>query len=303
MRLAVVVVAVALFAFAEAAAELPRHFVMPWFCLQRCGFNETQIRDHADQLVTLNLQEHVGIGVVAFERYNLGPNSTLVLNLDLFDMNRHLQNNATLAALVPTRIAMVSSFPYPPQFLSWMRQLFDSPETFIAPLISDLVLNNISGVNIDFEPTSPNATAKDASDYASFLMHLKNRLAAHGKVLTVAGATWSNIWNLTAIAQALATSSGATGYFTSMNTYTYEDSVFLEELELNLNTFAHFGSLQSLTVGLETWPGKFTEAQLSAHFSALASHSVCQVAVWDMPIPANMIPFLANLTARCTSGK
>jgi hypothetical protein len=54
--------------------------VMPWMCLERCGFNTTQI---VEQLKQLNEHRNV-ITAVAFEMFNLGPNSTLITN-ELFN--------------------------------------------------------------------------------------------------------------------------------------------------------------------------------------------------------------------------
>ena len=99
-------------------------FVMPWMCLERCGGNESSIQAALDEF-----KAHQGIlTAVSFEvrdasdvtldlhtfkrlqKYNLGPNSTLV------------RNNLTnpLPAIQKLGLAsfpMVSSFPYPKQFM------------------------------------------------------------------------------------------------------------------------------------------------------------------------------------------
>jgi hypothetical protein len=284
---------------------LPPAVIMPWFCTQRCGFNVSQIIQHVDQAEHLATHDVPILNTVAFERYNLGPNSTLLLNPDLFDINKYILKNATLAATFPRRIAMVSSYPYPPQFLDWMRQLFDNPEPFVSAVVGDIVRHNIAGLNIDFEPSSGNATNEDATRYAVFLNVLRERLEAQGKVLTVAGATWTPIWNLTLIAQALSGSEGSgnvnntIGYFTSMNTYTYANTSFERELSINIQEFGTYGSLKSLIVGLETWPSQFTPAELKFHFDLLAQHGVCRIAIWDMPLTPAMVPHLANFSQRC----
>lgn len=285
---------------------LPPSMIMPWFCTQRCGFNVSQIVQHVDQAATLATHDVSALNTIAFERYNLGPNSTLLLNPDLFDINKYILSNATFAATFPRRIAMVSSYPYPPQFLDWMRQLFDNPEPFLSAVVGDIVKHNIAGLNIDFEPTSGNATNEDATRYAAFLNILRERLENRGKVLTVAGATWTPIWNLTLIAQALSGSESSSsanntiGYFTSMNTYTYDNSSFQRELDVNMQEFGTYGSLKSLVVGLETWPSQFTVAELEFHFQLLAQNNVCRIAIWDMPLTSTMIPFLANFSKRCS---
>jgi hypothetical protein len=279
---------------------LPKSLIMPWFCLQRCGANVSQIEAHVAGLAALNENGTLRTEAVAFERYNLGPNSTLVFNSDLYDLNSLLRAN--YSHVVKRRIAMISSFPYPPQFLTWMRQLFSNSSGFIAQLTKELVAHQIDGVNVDFEPTA-NATELDAVRYAQFLQRLKEKLGQAGKIVTVAAATWSNVWNLTLIAESLAATAASNhipGYLTSMNTYTYNNTVFQRMLDLNLDIFntvqSHVGKL---VVGLETWPDKFTDDELAFHFELLANRSVCSIALWDAPIPLQMVAHLTNFSRRC----
>lgn len=300
-----VVVMLAVDAVAASPSDaLPAAVIMPWFCTQRCGFNVTQIVEHVHQAAELAAGPVPILNTVAFERYNLGPNSSLIFNPNLFDVNHYIQQNSELSSLFPRRIAMVSSFPYPPQFLDWMRQLFDDPSPFMDAIMHELKAHDLYGLNIDFEPTSSNATNEDAARYATFLDLLRTRLATEGKILTVAGATWSPIWNLTLIAQALSsnnTTSSLIGYFTSMNTYTFEDSVFASELNANIEVFQAYGTEKSLVVGLETWPQNFTAAELTFHFNALRDRNICRIAIWDMPLPSAMVPHLINVSKRCAA--
>ena len=281
------------------ASPLPKAMIMPWFCLQRCGSNVSQIEQHVTTLMALNANRSLRTGVIAFERYNLGPNSTLVFNSDLYDLNSVLRKN--FSQVVSQRIAMISSFPYPPQFLSWMRQLFANSTGFIDNLKQELVAHEIDGVNVDFEPTT-DATEQDAVEYAAFLQTLKNSLGQVGKVVTVAAATWSTIWNLTLIAESLAptaASKNIPGYLTSMNTYTYSNQVFEKMLLADMDVFAPTKQVGRLVVGLETWPTKFTEDELAVHFALLSNFSICSIALWDAPIPPLMIPHLSQLSKRC----
>lgn len=183
-----------------------------------------------------------------------------------------------------------------------MRELFKAPEPFIETLLEDLVRRNISGVNVDFEPTAA-AAPQDAALYADFLSLLKNRLSSKGKIVTVAAGTWSSVWNFTLLAQALAPtteSSNIAGALMTMNTYTYSNPIFQKQLQLSLAAFTPSNSsLGDLVVGLETWPDKFTEQELDFHFNMLALYKVCSVAIWDMPIPYPMLRRLENLTKRC----
>ncbi len=54
--------------------------VMPWMCLQRCNETVADIESNLAQLKQLL----PCLSAVSFERYNLGPNGTLVSNVDLF---------------------------------------------------------------------------------------------------------------------------------------------------------------------------------------------------------------------------
>jgi len=56
--------------------------VMPWMCLQRCGDSMANI---TAQLLQLNDHRDI-ITAVAFEKYNLGPNSTLISAPELADV-------------------------------------------------------------------------------------------------------------------------------------------------------------------------------------------------------------------------
>ena len=75
------------------------------------------------------------------QKFNLGPDSTLILN-NLTDPTEALQ-----AAGLQT-FPMVSSFPYPPQFLDWMRQVFKDPQPFINAAVKQVQRNKFSGFNM-----------------------------------------------------------------------------------------------------------------------------------------------------------
>lgn len=283
----------------EPFDPLPPSLIMPWFCLQRCGYNVSEVMSHIDDAAELSSHDVPALNTVAFERYTLGPNGTLLFDPELFDMNKYILKNATLSALFPRRIAMVSSDPNPPQFLDWMRELFDNPDPFTDAIISELETHNLTGINVDFEPTSSNATSLDAARYAWFLLALRSRLAARGKILTVAAATWSPVWNLTLMADALSGGNQTIGYLTSMNTYTIKDDSFEKQLSKDMHAFETHGTLKSLVVGLQTHPAKFNATDLQFHFDLLKQHNVCRIAIWDAPLTVGMIPHLANLSKRC----
>jgi hypothetical protein len=256
------------------AAPLGPRGVMPWMCLERCG-NTT----HADVLATIEvLSGHYDvIAGVSFERFNLGPNATLVTNEDLTNVAPLLKARGF------TTVAMVSSFPYPPQFIDWMRDVFHRPDVFVDALLDAIVTQGIDGVNIDWEPTG-NATLEDATHYAAFLAHLRRRLAVSGKFVTVDVATWSNIWNLTAINASIAGDDGPAdvrGYVATMNTYALSDERFAKELAVAVSSIA----LASLLVGVETWPGQVDEGNVTRRFTEIAKTRVDHVAIWRSPVP------------------
>ena len=253
--------------------------VFPWMCLERCGENASQI---AADILQVTVNSSV-FSAVAFEDFNLGPNSTLVYN------NLTQVAGAVRAArLAP--YAMISSFPYPPQFLDYMRSVFVSPEPFIQACVAAAKLQGLAGYNIDWEPqTGETPTPKDAEDYASFLSTLSSAMHAAGLVVSVDVATWSPIWNISAIA------SSGVDLVVTMSTYTDDWATWQRELAYFVSTVP----AQKLVIGLETVRDSdnepYTTAELAQRFNALSQAGVTQVAVWRSPIPANWWSFLRAL--------
>ena len=278
MRAASLAALVVAAASARAPPPLPPAFAMPWLCLEVCGDSAAAIAADVAQAVA----EAGVFRVAAFERFNLGPNSTLVRN-NLTDVI------APLARAGVVTLAQVSSFPYPPAFLGWMRQLFADPQPFIDACVAAAKEDGFSGFNIDWEPpSSDHPTAADAAAYAAFLDALARALHAHGLLVTVDVATWSKIWNLTAI--------GATAVdavFT-MNTYTAGDALWLEQLQEDVAAVP----LGKLVVGLETTRSgnqPYNETDLALRFDAIKAAGVRRVGLWSAPVPATFIPYLAAL--------
>ena len=318
-------------------ANLPSGVIMPWFCLQRCD-NTTidQIKDHVNQIIKINQDFKAGkssfkVEAVAFERYNLGEGGTVVKNpeSELFDLNKYLmelERDHHIDTGIKYRVAMVSSFPYPPQILNWTRALMQDQKPFIEALRKDLIENDIHGINLDLEPTN-DATTTDGVNYAALLRKLKLDLAGitslhqpQGKFLTVAAATWGKLWNMPLMAEALrpefisgSTGGGrvAEGYLTSMNTYTITETTFLEQVTKNMQAFKYppydptsptkGNTTGSLVTGLGAYgPSMFpSTAQVVQHFDVLEANNLCQIALWKAPIPANMMPSLETFGSRC----
>lgn len=128
-------------------------------CLERCGGNASSIEAGLKQWKA----HPTVIGAVAYEvlqccrhvlaiafphqhqcspemttlvchaqRFNLGADSTLVVN-------NLTMVRSTLQSMGVATNPMVSSYPYPPQFLSWMRQVFANPQPFIDSCVQQYV--------------------------------------------------------------------------------------------------------------------------------------------------------------------
>jgi len=248
--------------------------VMPWMCLERCGANTTEIEKNLQEISKIRDL----LAAVSYERYNLGANSTLILN-NLTDPTEKIQSFGLQT------FPMVSSYPYPPQFLTWMRQVFQNPDPFINAMIEAGTKFKYTGWNLDWEPTV-NGTAEDALNYAVFLNSAALKLQEKGMLLTVDVATWNPIWNLSAIA---ATNVNRMMF---MSTYTGGWTTWQHMLDIAVSKIG----LEKLGVGLDTHnPGTkdlLTEAQVRERFSALSKAGVLEVDIWAMPLPDYWIPIL-----------
>ena len=132
-----------------ASAQLPSPLVMPWLCLEVCGNNASAIAADVAQVGGV-------VNAASFELFNLGAGSRLITN-NLTAVAAPVRAAGALA------LAMVSSYPYPPAFLAWMREVFAAPQPFIDAVVAAAAAHNLSGVNIDFEPPSSDApTPQDA---------------------------------------------------------------------------------------------------------------------------------------------
>ena len=309
-------------------ASLPRGVIMPWFCLQRCdNTTVSEIRSHVDQIVEINRKLEAGTGsfkveAVAFERYNLGANGTLVRNpqSELFDLNQYLIDleDKGVSTGIKYRIAMVSSYPYPPQILSWTRALMSNPKPFMDSLRAEMLQYNIHGVNLDLEPTA-DATDADGVSYANFVRELKRQLGGfvslkqpHGKLATVTAATWGKLWDIPLMARALRSEEVGggrimEGYLTSMNTYTSNSASFADQVAYNMRAFGYSNGTSTktnatgaLVTGLGVYPGNLpTDAEVAAHFDLLRANKLCRVAMWKAPFAANTLSAFEEFGTRC----
>lgn len=168
-----------------------------------------------------------------------------------------------------------------------MRDVFARPQPFIDACVAAAKEEPVSGFNIDWEPAKDKPTAADAAAYATFLDTLARGLHAHGLLVTVDVATWNPIWNLTEIAV-----TAVDGIFT-MNTYTAGDDLWEKQLVEDVAAIP----LDKLVVGLETLAnGKtYNSSDIALRFNAIKKAGVRRVGLWDAPVPAAFLPYLAAL--------
>lgn len=265
---------------------LPAPFVMPWLCLERCGDNSSVISAQIQQFVS----NRTVLNAASFEDFNLGLNGA---GLPSLIKNNLTQVAPTLQSLGVQRYAMISSYPYPPQFLTWMRQLFASPGAFIAECISAAKEENLTGFNIDFEPVvapgAPTPTNADAVAYASFLDTFAKAMHNEGIAVSVDVATWSALWNLTLIGNS------AVDAVMTMQTYTDDWPTFQAKLTEAAATIP----ADKLVVGLETVQDStnapYSDEQLQQRFDLIRSLGLRRVGLWRAGVPDNWWQFLDAL--------
>ena len=282
--------------FAVMNVVLSAYYIQPWMCLQRCGFNSTDIDSHLQQIQ--NYHQQGLITSISFEKYNLGPNGTLVHDDDLENVTPILQTYNGLE-LWP----MISSYPYPPQFLTWMRQLFINEtlaNEFINECKQQAIQYNYNGFNVDWEPQSgPQPTKQDAIDYASFLNKFSIEMHSINKKLSVDVATWSLLWNLTLLSQT------ELDYIITMNTYTNHYKTWLNALNEDINDIGNNWN-NKLVVGLSTTnlsnkdDKPFSENQLQIRFDTLIDKGVDKIGIWDMPLQSDWQSFLTQFVNNVT---
>jgi hypothetical protein len=249
--------------------------IMVWMCLEFCEESAETIENNLNQI---KQHSHI-LTAVSFEKYTLGADSTL------------LDNNLTEVASKINEMKLeawplLSSYPHYPEFMEWMRTVFANPDPFIASCISEAKKYNYVGYNLDWEPTGDGITTQDGLDYATFIDYFYQELQKEGLRLTADIATWSNVWNFTAIA--------ATGIERgiSMGTYTATDTSFTKQLDSLVTTFGPERS----GVGLETVNATSGELlplqEVTWRFQQIEAAGAVEVDLWCMPVPEGWWPIL-----------
>jgi len=244
--------------------------IMMWMCLERCDDNASNITDQLNQ-IEINKTSFKSI---SFELYNLGPNSTLMLN-------NLTQVASSINSMGIETFAMVSSYPYPPEFIDYMRQVFEKPQPFIDSCIIAAKDNNLTGFNIDWEPVTDDVTSEDASNYATFLNTFALEMHKHDLRVSVDIGTWSTIWNLTAI------SNTAVDQIITMNTYTNKKKTWIE----TFNNVIDIIPKDKLVIGLES-DIDLSDSDLTLRFDELRLHNIKKIAIWRTPLPVNWLPYI-----------
>lgn len=255
---------------AAAVAETPSF--TPWMCLERCpGGNIT------GSLGALQAHSALLQRGVSFERFNLGADGALV---DHGGEGGNLTDVTTFFRRQGIKMRpMVSSYPYPPPILGWMRELWkpggEAGPRFLAALVDAAERYGFAGYNIDMEPAVGVPTAEDARDYSRWLSVAADALHAHGLELTVDFAGWSALWNWELLAATRVDECVIMNYATHLDTF---------ESTLK-NATAAFGpgreGLARLAVGVATTTD---EAGARARFKLLRQYGVKSVHCWTTPL-------------------
>eukprot|EP00604_Paraphysomonas_vestita_P001840 CAMPEP_0174821678 /NCGR_PEP_ID=MMETSP1107-20130205/9175_1 /TAXON_ID=36770 /ORGANISM="Paraphysomonas vestita, Strain GFlagA" /LENGTH=209 /DNA_ID=CAMNT_0016038965 /DNA_START=192 /DNA_END=821 /DNA_ORIENTATION=- len=180
---------------------------------------------------------------------------------------------------------LLSSYPHYPEFMEWMRQVFEQPQVFIDQCLSEAKKYGYTGYNLDWEPTE-DVTSDDGIAYAEFIETFAQQLHANNLKLTVDIATWSAVWNYEELAKTSADT------FISMGTYTSSDSSFTNQLNLLVDAFGPSRS----GVGLQTVNASTEERiplnEVIWRFEQIKASGVTEVDIWKTPVPPFWWPIM-----------
>ena len=262
-----------LFLFSLAIALCHAKRVVPWMCLERCG---EDVNASLAQLATL---AGVAVTGVSYEAFQLGDNSS-------FADSGYSKVGAALQAMGLEAWPMVTSAD-----IGKLRELWTNKQKFIdeAVLALKTLDANITGYNVDFEPSGGDSpTNDDALEFAAFLTEFADALEPHGVKVAVNVATWTAFWDYDALEET------SVDKFMTMDTYTGDSTLFVARVENAVDAF----DLEKLGIGIQTEnplsTSPFDDAALQLRFDTLAKHHVQEVDIWSTPIPDSYIPFLKS---------
>lgn len=263
--------------------------VMPWMCLEDCGFNASDIASQIQQLSAPGVFTHASP-----EALDLCANGTACRKSHRSDVSGALK-----AAGLGVH-AMVVSWN-----LDDIRAAFAAPEAFIESIESLLLEEepSVTGVNLDFEPhgsnppVGPVPTAADATAYAEFLNIFADAMHARSPRIEVSVdiATWTKFWDYALL------NATRVDYLCDMESYNADIDFFRRQVQF---ARAHIDA-DKYVCGLETThdsgpdAGKpFNETELSWRFDFLEENGVSKVGIWDTPLPALWLPFVTSFLGR-----
>eukprot|EP01132_Coremiostelium_polycephalum_P000844 gene844-1051_t len=247
--------------------------IMPWMGLERTQENITSDLAQIEEIHSL-------FKSVSFERFNLGPNSQLVIN-NFTDVQSRLER------LGLSTIPMISTCcPWGrPEVIQYARELISNPKPFIDSAIELALNEGFDGYNLDIEPLGGNPT--DAVNYANFLNQFANALHKINKVLTVDVAGYDQFWNFTLIGQT------SVDYVITMSTYASNFTSFTKAFNYALANIP----IEKLVIGLMTVDSNgvpYTDQMVQQRFQLLSQNNIRNIAIWEAPIPDNWIPYLKD---------
>lgn len=247
---------------------------MVWMCLEFCEDSTAEVANQLDEI-----SHHLNIvSAVSFEKYTLGPNCSLVDN-ELTEVS------SDIIAMGLEAWPLLSSYPHPPEFLDWMREVFANPLLFIDQCISEAQKYGYNGYNLDWEPTD-DVSEEDGIAYAQFIETFAQTMRASNLGLSVDIATWSPIWNYDALSQT------SVDKFISMGTYTSNDDSFSSQLSMLVDSFGPSRS----GVGLETVNASTEERipieEVEWRFQEIKKSGAVEVDLWRTPVPPLWWPII-----------
>ena len=251
--------------------------VMVWLCLEFCDENASDTRRN---LIEIEKNKEV-ISAVSFEKYTLGPNSTLVDNNLTFVSD-------TINAMGLEAWPLLSSYPHYPEFMEWMREVFADPYPFMMSCVNEALKYKYVGYNLDWEPTTDDITDEDGLNYATFIETFNSFLNKYNLKLSVDIATWSPIWNYTAIA---ATSVPKA---ISMGTYTATDTSFTKQLDLLIDAFGPDRSGVGLEYVNATSGERLPLDEINWRFQQITDSGAVEIDIWRMPVPPLWLPLITK---------
>lgn len=284
---------------AGASAGGGPRFVMPWMCLEDCGYNASAIAAQLAQLATPGV-----FTAAAYEDYDLALDGTVT------KAKPRSRVSGAVKALGLQSHAMIVSWD-----MDAIRAVFAAPATFVDSVDAHILAvegANVTAINLDWEcvparrappavstpashfppstpcrphgtapPVGPVPTPADGVAYVDFLNFFADSMHQRGVLVSVDIATWSAFWNYSAIGQT------RVDYVCDMESYTPSFPAFQKQVAFAQAVLPP----AKYVVGLENH--NFNETEVRDRFEVLKSAGLRQVAIWSTPMPDRWIPYLA----------